>query len=114
MATVHMILGSLVLIGYLALAISYWRGAAITRQLSMAAGAAIVVQWALGFVLLISSDDRPNATHYIFALATILTVGFEHSVAVPEKDAAKRKRLGTMAATGTFALALVAYLIGDR
>jgi uncharacterized membrane protein len=73
-----------------------------------------VVQWALGFGLLISSDDRPNAIHYIFALATIFTVGFEHAVAIPEKDAAKRNRLGMMAAGGTFLLALIAYLIGDR
>lgn len=84
-----------------------------TRQLSMAAGTVILVQWALGFVLLVSSDDRPNALHYIFALATILTVGFEHSVAVPEKDATKRNRLGMIAAAGTFVLSLIAYLIGN-
>lgn len=113
-----MIVGTLVLLGYLGLTIAYFRGTrghefAQVKMLSQLAGAVIVLQWALGFGLLFSSDDRPNAIHYIFALATILTVGAEHAVAIPEKDPIKRNRLGMYAAAGTFILALIAYLIGE-
>jgi len=118
MATVHMIVGTLVLLGYLALTIAYFRGSqghelAQTKMLSQIAGAVIVVQWALGFIVLATSDDRPNAIHYVFALATILTVGAEHAMARPEPDPIKRNRLGMYAAAGTFVLALIAYAIGE-
>ena len=118
MATVHLIVGSLIILIYVAVLVGYFRGlgsgpATWVRQLSMAGALLLLVQYALGFTLLGSSDEKPNAIHYVFALATILTVGAEHMVGGQEPDPAKRSRIGMLTVLGTLVLTLIAYGIGE-
>ena len=118
MATVHLIVGSLIIVIYIAVLIGYFRGmqggpAAWVRQLSMAGALLLLVQYALGFTLLGNSDTKPNALHYVFALATILTVGAEHMVGGQEPDPARRSRIGMLTVLGTLVLTLLAYGIGE-
>ena len=118
MATVHLIVGSLVILIYVVVLVGYFRGlgsgpAAWVRQLSMAGAVLLLLQYALGFSLLGSSDTRPNALHYVFALATVLTVGAEHMIAGQEPDPQRRSRIGMLAVLGTLVLTLVAYGIGE-
>ena len=119
MATVHLIIGSLIILVYLAVLVGYFRGlqaggpATWVRQLSMAGALLLLVQYALGFSLLGSSDTKPNAIHYVFALATILTVGAEHMVGGQEPDPVKRSRIGMLTVLGTLVLTLIAYGIGE-
>lgn len=118
MVTVHMVIGTLVVIAFLVLAV----GNAIqltgertftwTRQLSMAAALLLLVQYVLGFSLL-SGDHSITAAHYIFALAALITVGVEHGVAYPAEDRTTRARLATMATSGTALLVIIAYSIGQ-
>ena len=118
MVTVHMVVGSIVVLAYLALTIanglqlSGKRTYAWTRQLSMAASLLLLVQFVLGFNLL-AGDHSITPIHYIIALATIGTVGFEQAKANAEPDAALRARLATFATAGTLALVLIAYAIGQ-
>lgn len=118
MATVHLIVGSLVILAYLAVLIGYFRGTqgrpvAWVRQVSMGAAGLLLLQYALGFMLLGSSDDLPNPLHYVIALATVFTVGAEHMVAGQEPDPLKKNRLGLIFSLGTLVLVFVAYAIGE-
>ena len=119
MATIHLIVGSLIVLVYLAVLVGYFRGmqggspATWVRQLSMGGALLLLVQYALGFSLLGSSDNRPSALHYVFALATILTVGAEHMVGGQETDPVRRSRISMLAVLGTLVLTLLAYGIGE-
>jgi hypothetical protein len=73
MDTVHMINGTLVLIGYIALAGGYLlqlrRGESLAwvKPVSRIAGTLLLVQFALGFIML-TTDYSITAVHYIIAL----------------------------------------------
>ena len=117
-ATVHLVIGSLIILVYIVVLVGYFRGmqggpAAWVRQLSMAGALLLLVQYALGFTLLGDSDTKPNALHYVFALATILTVGAEHMVGGQETDPVRRSRIGMLTVLGTLVLTLLAYGIGE-
>ena len=60
-STVHLVVGSLIIVIYIAVLVGYFRGmqgapAAWVRQLSMAGALLLLVQYALGFTLLGNSD----------------------------------------------------------
>ena len=117
MVTVHMTVGTLVLIAYLALTICYamsMRGRTISflKPLSFAAAGLLALQYVLGFGLL-GNDHEQRGLHYVFALAALITVGVEHGYAGSREDARSRARIGTIAAAGTFLLALAAYGVGE-
>jgi hypothetical protein len=118
MVSVHMIVGSLVVLAYLVLAVgnaiqlSGDRTLTWTRQLSMAAALLLLLQYVLGFSLL-GNDHSITASHYIFALAALISVGVEHAVAYPQEDKTTRARLATMATSATALLVLIAYLIAE-
>jgi len=117
-ATVHMIVGGLVIVLYLATVVGYMQGSkgvipAWVRKTSMAGAGLLLLQYALGFSLLGTSDDLPNAIHYVVALATIFTVGAEHMLTGQEPDPVKKSRLGLMLSLATLVLVFVAFAIGE-
>jgi len=118
MTNVHLIVGTLVLVGYLAAAILSIRtlvtGAAFSWQKMLSYGAATVLllQYMLGFSLL-SSDKDITATHFLIALAAIIPVGFEHGYANTRESAAQRRLFIAIANIVTFAIVLAAFIIGE-
>jgi hypothetical protein len=113
-----MIVGSLVLLAYLALTIVNviqlrgGRTIGFARQLSMAAALLLLVQIVLGFNLL-AGDRSITGLHYIIALATLITVGLEHGMANSRPTEAERLKIATLATAGTTILVFIAYMIGE-
>ena len=117
MVTVHMIVGTLVLLGYLSLTVVNvlaigghrytWE-----RALSFAAATLLLIQYALGFSLLGSDHDK-SGWHYAFALAALITVGLEHGLASRQPIPEARARVGVLASAGTLVLVLIAFVIGE-
>jgi hypothetical protein len=117
MVSIHMTIGTLVLLGYLVLTILNVlsiRGRTFNgiRPLSFAVAALLVVQYLIGFDLLADDPDQ-NALHYVVALATLIPVGFEHAVANSRTNPEERARLAALANAATFVLVLIAYVIGE-
>ena len=117
MVTVHMVVGSLVVIAYICLTVAYGmqlsgtRTLTWARQLSMGAAGLLLVQYVLGFSLL--ANHSITAAHYLIALAAIVPVGYEHMVASPQEVASVRARVGMFAAAVTTVLVIVAYAIAE-
>ena len=117
MSSVHMTIGSLVLIGYLITLVLNLRtarsGAEFSWQKIVSFGAAtlLILQYMLGFSLL--SDHEISGFHYLIALAAILPVGFEHGYASQRPTAVERGKMGALANVVTLVLVLVAYMIGE-
>lgn len=118
MTNVHMIVGSVVVILYLVNFVMYVmnfvRGKAIAyhRIIAMAAAGFLLLQYVLGFSLLGSGKGVP-AMHVVVALITILPVGAEHMLTAQETGMRRRGMIGMMATIITFALVLIAYIIGE-
>lgn len=115
MAGIHQLVGTIVLVLFVILTVgnimrATGRVAPWTRQLSMAAGGVLLIQYVLGFTLL-STSHSITAAHYLFALAAIVTVGLEH--AVGSDQTTKAARTAAMATAGTTILVLIAYAIGS-
>ena len=113
-----MIVGSLVLLAYLALTIVNalqlrgGRTISFARPLSMAAALLLLVQLVLGFNLL-AGDREITAIHYLVGLATLITVGAEHGYANSRPTEAERLKIATLATVGTTILVFIAYMIGE-
>lgn len=118
MVSVHMWVGSAVLLAYLTLTVvnfmQYRRGSTVSwaRELSMGAALLLLVQIVLGFNLL-ASDHKISALHYVFALAALIPVGIEHGMVRGKEQASDRARLATFATAGTTLLVLIAYAIAE-
>ena len=117
MTRLHEGVGTLVILAFLALTVVYilqLTGRQITwsRPLSAAAGGLLLVQYGLGFALL-GGDNDVSPFHFLFALATILTVGLEHAMTGSRGGGSPNLRLAAAAAAGTTTLALIAYAIGQ-
>jgi len=117
MVDVHMVVGLLVLVSFLALTILnvlavLGRPVAFARPLSFAAAGLLLFQYLLGFSLL-GSDHKIRALHYIFALAAILTVGLEHGYARTRETPELRARVSAIATGLTTILVLTAYGIAE-
>ena len=116
MVNVHNTVGTLVVAAYLALAVvnalrARGRDFAWARPLSFAAAALLLVQYLLGFYLL-GEGYRNQASHYLFALLALVTVGLEHGYA-PTRFTSRARATASLAATaGTFVLVFIAYAIG--
>jgi hypothetical protein len=116
MVDVHNIVGTAVVVAYLALAIVNVlrvRGNDLpwARPLSFAAAALLLVQYLLGFYLL-GEGYRNQTSHYLFALLALVTVGLEHGYA-PTRLTPRARATAALAATAlTFVLVAVAYQIG--
>jgi hypothetical protein len=118
MTTVHMIVGSLVVLGYvivLALNLRSAMGKAmlsIQRPLSMGAAALYLLQIMLGFSLLAEGKDIPGE-HFLIALLAIFPIGAEHMLTGKEADSRRAGRTGAITNATTLALVLTAYMIGE-
>lgn len=117
MVTVHNIVGTLVVVAFLALTVVNVLGVTgrpvgFGRALSAIASVLLLVQYALGFWLLgLGRDNR--ASHYAFALLALVGVGLEHGYARTRSDPRARAVASLVATALTFALVLVAYVIGS-
>jgi heme A synthase len=118
MANVHMIVGTLVIVGFVITLILNIRTARAGREyswqkmVSFGAATLLVLQYMLGFSLLGSDNDVP-AFHWLLALSAIIPVGFEHGFASQRPDVVERGKLGALANVVTLVLVLVAYMIGQ-
>jgi hypothetical protein len=118
MSNVHMIVGSLVVLGYLIVLIfnlrTFFTGSEFTWQRPLTFGAAtlLVVQYMLGFSLL-GSGEEISAWHFVFALLALLPLGLEHAFASTRETARGRGMFGSIANILTLALVLTAYIIGQ-
>lgn len=118
MTNVHMIVGSLVVLGYaitLVLnAISFSRGTEFPWQRMVSFGSAtlLILQYMLGFSLLGEGKDIP-ASHYLVALATLIPVGLEHMYAGTRPSVRQRSLAAMILNVITVALVLIAYVIGE-
>lgn len=113
----HNVVGTLVVVAYLAVAVLYGLWAAgrpipATRIVSMVAAALLLIQYVLG-VGLISSDHVNRTSHYVFALLAIVFVGIEHAVAPKRPTLRSQALTGAVAAALTFASVLIAHIIGS-
>ena len=118
MTTVHMIVGSLVVLAYLVTLVLNLRTAtgramlSFQRPLSMGAAALYLLQIVLGFSLLGEGRDVPGS-HYLIALLAIFSVGAEHMLTGREVDSRRAGRVGAITNAITLALVLTAYMIGE-
>ncbi len=118
MTTVHMIVGTLVLVLYIVnagmYAVNMFQGKAAPyhRLVSIGAATLLLLQYALGFMLL-GSGERITFWHIVAALASIVPVGIEHMFASGEKGLRRRGTLGLFATIITVLLVLAAYGIGE-
>lgn len=117
-STVHMIVGSLTLVLFVISAIMYgieWvRGQVIVRHriVAFAAATTLLLQYALGFMLL-GAGNSIRWTHVLFAMLAILPLGMEHGMAAREPGLRKRAMIGLIASIITIALVFAAYWIGE-
>lgn len=117
-STVHMIVGTATLVLFLLNAIMYGiemvKGKAIGyhRLVSIAAATGLLIQYALGFMLLGAGESIP-IWHWLIALVAILPVGMEHGGTAREENFRKKSMLGLIAASIAFIVVLTAYGIGE-
>ena len=117
MTSVHMTVGTLVIIGYLVTLALNLRAArsgaefAWQKVVSFGAATLLLLQYMLGFSLL--SDHDIPAFHYLIALVAIIPVGMEHGYGSQRPTATDRGKIGALANVFTLALVLVAYMIGE-
>jgi hypothetical protein len=116
---VHMGIGILVVVAFLALAvvnILRVTGKSIpwAKQLSFTAAGLLALQYVLGFGLL-GSSHKITAIHYLFALAAIIPVGIEHGMAnAREKEhPGSGLKIAALASAATTVLVIIAYSIGQ-
>ena len=118
MDNVHFIVGSLVVLVYLVVTVLNVVQAVRNvdmpwvRMVSRVGAVLLLVQYALGFNLL-AGERTITASHYIVALAALITVGFEHSRAAQEENPVNRRKMLALATLGTLILTLIAYGIGE-
>ena len=114
----HSTVGTLVLVAYLALTMLNVIQLVQKREfpwvimVSRTAALLLLVQWALGFNLLVGESTITPA-HYLVALASAGTVGLEHGPGYNDSDPARRRQIALAATAGTTILVLIAYLIGQ-
>ena len=118
MDNVHYVVGTLVVLAYLIVTVLnvvqvvHHVDIPWVRMLSRVGALLLLVQYALGFNLL-ASERSITAAHYIVALASLITVGFEHSRAAQEENPDTRRKMLAVATLGTLILTGVAYQIGQ-
>lgn len=117
MVGLHSTVGTLVLVGFLLLTVLNalsigGRSFSFLKPLSFAAAGLLGLQYVLGFGLL-SGDSQQKASHYVLALAALVTVGLDHGMANTKEDPKQRARLSTVFNLLTFALVLGAYMVAE-
>lgn len=116
--TVHMIVGMATMLLFLLNAIMYGiemvKGKAVGyhRLVSISAATGLLLQYALGFMLLGASHSI-TWIHWVLALLAILPVGMEHGATANQTNFRKKSMMGLIAATITFVIVLAVYGIGE-
>jgi hypothetical protein len=117
MLNVHNVLGTLVVLAFLALTVINvlrvtGRQIPIAAPLSYAAAALLLIQILLGFALLGQGATIP-ALHYILGLLAIVTVGMEHGYARTRSVPELRAMASLLATGATTILVTAAHIIGS-
>ncbi len=116
--TVHMIVGSATLLLFLLNAIMYGiemvKGQAVGyhRLVSISAATGLLLQYALGFMLL-GDNHKITWMHWVLALVAILPVGLEHGGTANQPSFRKKSMMGLAASIVTFVIVLAVYAIGE-
>lgn len=117
MVNIHNVVGTVVVLAFLALTVINvlrltGRPVPFAAPLSYLAAALLLVQLALGFALL-GSGSAIAPLHYILALLAIVTVGLEHGYA-RTRTAPELRTMASLLATGaTTILVAAAHIIGS-
>jgi hypothetical protein len=118
MTNIHMIVGTLVIVGYLAVLALNIRSAATGREfswqkiVSFGAATLLVLQYMLGFSLL-GEGRSITSWHFLIALCAIIPIGFEHGYASQRPSVVERGKLAAMANVFTLVIVIVAYMFGE-
>ena len=118
MTNIHMIVGTLVIVGFLVVLILNIRSAATGREfswqkmVSFGAATLLLLQYMLGFSLL-GEGKSITSWHFLIALCAIIPVGFEHAYASQRPSIVERSKLAAMANAFTLVIVIVAYLFGE-
>lgn len=116
--TVHMIVGSATLLLFLLNTIMYGmemaKGTPVGnhRLVSISAATGLLLQYALGFMLL-GADSSVRWLHWVIALVAILPVGLEHGATANQTSFRKKSMIGLIASLLTLVLVLAAYALGE-
>jgi hypothetical protein len=119
MSNIHMIVGTLVILGYIITLILNARTAATGAEfswqkiVSFTSATLLLLQYMLGFSLLGEGKDVP-AIHFILALGAIIPVGIEHGMGSKKPTAKGRGQIGAMANALTLVVVLITYMIGQN
>lgn len=119
MSTVHMVVGTLVIIAYALTLILNARlalsGAETPGRLPISFGAAtmLALQYMLGFSVLGSGESVP-AMHFLLGLSAIIPVGIEHGLGAKQNNPRRRGTIGAVTNILTLVLVVTAYIIGQN
>lgn len=117
-STLHMIIGSATLLLFLLNALLYAmqlaKGTAVGfhRLVSIAAATGLLIQYALGFMLL-GGEAKISWTHWVIALVAMVPVGIEHGMTANEENPRRKASIGLFASILAFVLVLTAYGIAE-
>lgn len=118
MTSIHMTVGSAVIVAYvLVFALNVRTGAtgkefSWQKMVSFGAATILLLQYLLGFSLL-GEGKSITSWHFLIALCAIIPVGFEHGYASQRKSPVERGKLSAMANLFTLVVVIVAYLFGE-
>ncbi|HYJ12044.1 MAG TPA: hypothetical protein VEW66_00510 [Thermomicrobiales bacterium] len=118
MTSIHMIVGTLVIVGYVVVLALNIRSATTGREyswqkmVSFGAATVLILQYMLGFSLL-GEGKSITSWHYLIALCAIIPVGFEHGYASQRASIVERGKLAAMANVFTLVIVIVAYMFGE-
>lgn len=117
-STIHMIVGTITLVLFLINAIMYafemskGRSLPYHRLLSIGAATGLMLQYALGFMLL-GAGNSISWLHWGIALIAILPVGMEHMMTANQTNFRKKSMIGLVASAIAFIAVLGAYGIAE-
>jgi len=113
-----MIVGSVTLLLFLANVVMYaielFKGTPVAyhRLVSISAATGLLLQYALGFMLL-GAGNSITWVHWVLALAAIVPVGMEHGMTANQTNFRTKSLLGLIASILAFVVVLVVYGIGE-
>ena len=116
-STVHMIVGSITLLLFLVNVVMYaielvkGKPVANHRLVSVSAATGLLLQYALGFMLLGAGNDI-RWLHWVIALVAIIPVGMEHGMTANQPNFRTKSMLGLVTSILTLVVVLIAYGIG--
>lgn len=116
--TVHLIVGTITLVLFLinvvmyAIELAKGKPVAYHKLVSIGAATGLLLQYALGFMLLGAGNDI-RWLHWVIALVAIIPVGMEHGMTANQTNFRTKSMLGLIASILAFVVILGAYGIGE-